>query len=81
MPPKFPLPHFSASLPGRNLCIARQGRRRLGRTPLKLRRPKSKRPLRLVLSREGYTKVRLRVDLSRDNTARAKLEALFELVP
>ena len=58
-----------------------QGKRRLGRTPLKLRRRASRRALQLTLKREGYQAATLRVSQSEDGTARAKLEALFELVP
>ncbi len=62
-------------------ALVLDGGRRLGRTPLTLRRPASGRALDLELRREGYAKARLRVPLDKDGTARAKLEPLFELVP
>ena len=62
-------------------AVVYQGRRALGRTPLRLRRPKSGRSLSLTLKRDGYASARLRVSLQKDGSARAKLEPIFELVP
>ncbi len=53
----------------------------LGRTPLNLRRRAGKGALRLTLERQGYSPAKLRVPLDKSGIAKAKLEAIFELVP
>ena len=60
--------------------VSSQGRF-LGRTPLSLRRSKSRRSLKLRFQRQGYEEVLRRGSLQRDQQIRVKLQPIFELVP
>ena len=68
----------SSDPPGATVLL---GKRPLGRTPFKLTRQASRGSLGLTLKRGGYYDAKVRVPLSRDGSARAKLEPMFELVP
>jgi predicted Ser/Thr protein kinase len=55
--------------------------RRLGRTPMVLERPTSRRGLQLSFERNGFGKAQITVSQSKDGQAHVKLEPLFDLVP
>ena len=57
------------------------GRRVLGTTPLRVRRPASARSMRLTLKRSGYQDKSVSVPLRKNGATRVKLEPDFELVP